>query len=191
MARSVKFEYRPNAFQRRLADDVKGIQSSSTLYIPYIPADKTTNIYKMKVKDYQKLLQENITAKYIKKDASNLRNIHQEAKEITKELKLDDRIERFPDKEVFITLQDHKKNFQSKPKCRVINPAKSEMGKIRKHHLNDVNKQIRRSSELLHCRSTAEVLKWFSGIRDKHHCKFIKFDIVDFYPSITEVIETL
>ena len=39
---------------------------------------------------------------------------------------------------------------------------------------------------MLQWRNTAEVLKWFSGVRDKHHCKFIKFDIVDFYSSITE-----
>ena len=60
------------------------------------------------------------------------------------------------------------------------------MGKICKHHLDDINKQIRLSSELFQWRNTAEVLKWFSGIRDKPHCKFIKFDIVDFYPSIPE-----
>ena len=95
MARTVKFEYRPNVFQRRLANDVKTIKSSPTLYIP---ADKTTNLYKMDVKDYRKLLQENISAKYKKIDASNLKNINKEAKEIAEELKLDDRIERFPGK---------------------------------------------------------------------------------------------
>ena len=30
------------------------------------------------------------------------------------------------------------------------------------------------------------VISWFQNILDKKDCKFLKFDIVDFYPSITE-----
>ena len=35
-------------------------------------------------------------------------------------------------------------------------------------------------------RSTREVLLWFNAIDNKEKCKLISFDVVDYYPSITE-----
>ena len=32
----------------------------------------------------------------------------------------------------FVTLKDHKENFPAKMKCRLINPAKSNLGKVSK-----------------------------------------------------------
>ena len=58
----------------------------------YIPADKTTNPYKVEVKDYKKLLHDSITTKYQKTSKDTARKINMEVKYIT-ELKLDDRIE--------------------------------------------------------------------------------------------------
>lgn len=60
----------------------------------------------------------------------------------------------------FITLEEHKPNFQNRPTCRLINPTKSEIG-------NDV-------------------LKRFEEIPNKARGSFIGFDVCDFYPSTTE-----
>ena len=35
-------------------------------------------------------------------------------------------------------------------------------------------------------RNTATVINWFKNLSDKHKRKFIKFDIAEFYPSISE-----
>ena len=35
-------------------------------------------------------------------------------------------------------------------------------------------------------KSTKNVLTWFNGIENKHLCKFITFDVKDFYLSISE-----
>ena len=35
-------------------------------------------------------------------------------------------------------------------------------------------------------RNTDTVIDWFKGIRNKHLCKFVVFDINEFYPSIAE-----
>ena len=35
-------------------------------------------------------------------------------------------------------------------------------------------------------RNTDTVIEWFESIRNKHLCKFVGFDIREFYPSITE-----
>ena len=86
---------------------------------------KSNNLYKVSKDTYSKLLQDNITKSYKKSNVSVINNINKEAKVIAAELKLDDRIEQFNQREVFVTLKDHKVNFQKDLKRRLINPAKS------------------------------------------------------------------
>lgn len=45
--------------------------------------------------------------------------------------------------DTFITLNDHKPNFTTNPKCRLINPLKSELGKVSKFLIEKVNTIIR------------------------------------------------
>ena len=72
----------------------------------------------------------------------------------------------------------------------MINPAKSEIGKISKQLLDSINVSLRKQSGLNQWRSTASNLNWFNAISDKPNCKFLKFDVVEFYPSITEELLT-
>ena len=183
MIKNIKFTNRKNAFQRHLSEDIKKIGQSPNLFIP---ADKTTNIYEVSIDSYKKLLKENVTASYKNTNASTLNYINLEAKSIAQDLKLDDRIESFPPRDAFITLKDHKESFQSHPKCRLINPAKSELGKISKAHLDKINSALRLSTGFNQWRNTSAVLNWFKSIPNKANCKFLKFDVVEFYPSISE-----
>ena len=48
-------------------------------------------------------------------------------------------------KNSFITLKDHKPNFQSNPTVRVLNAAKNELGGISKTILNKININLRNS----------------------------------------------
>ena len=41
-------------------------------------------------------------------------------------------------------MKDHKENFDAKLPCRLITPAKSEMGKVSKQILNAINQELRR-----------------------------------------------
>ena len=132
------------------------------------------------------MLHENITKSYKKTANGILQNINNEAREIAESLKLDEKMEAYADRKAFITLKDHKDNFSTNPKCRLLNPAKSEMGIVSKHILQRINAEIRICTGLNQWRSTSSVISWFSSISDKKNCKFMKFDIVDFYPSITE-----
>ena len=45
---------------------------------------------------------------------------------------------------------------------------------------------IRKKSQVQQRRNTSAVISWFKNIPSKSRSKFIKFDNVDFYPSITE-----
>ena len=66
-------------------------------------------------------------------------SIELKAKDIAKKLQLDSRINSTAKREAFITLKDHKPKFANNPTCRLINPAKSEIGKISKQLLDRVN----------------------------------------------------
>ena len=137
--------------------------------------------------DYNKLLNENITKSY-KKGDENVYRVNHEAKEIAKKIGITDKVECFVERDAFITLKDHKDNFQNNPKCRLINPSKSQMGKVSKKYLEKIVSSVASSLELNQWQSTDPVLKWFKQLPHKKRSKFMKFDIADFYPSITEAL---
>ena len=93
---TIKFRDTKDYFQDTLANDLKKINSSDKMFVF---ADKTRNIYETSLDTYNKLLHENIT-----KTRS---------------------FEKTKKREAFISLKDHKENFQTNPKCRLINPAKA------------------------------------------------------------------
>ena len=143
-------------------------------------------MYKISAPDYNRLLSDNVTSAYRKSSSDVVNKINAEAKAIAETANLDDRIQSFPQKEAFITLKDYKPNFVCNPKCRLINPAKSEIGKISKSYLDEINNAVRNKSKLPQWRSTKSVIDWFKSLENKPKYRFIKFDIVDFYPSITQ-----
>ena len=72
----------------------------------------------------------------------------------------------------------------------MINPAKSEIGKISKHLLDTINVSLHKQFGLNQWHNTASTLNWFNAISDKPNCKFLKFDVVEFYLPITEKLLT-
>ena len=183
MLNNIKYNSRRSEFQKQLSKDMREVRASPSVFVP---ADKTTNIYKLSPESYNKLLHENVTANHKKTNNSTLTKINSEAKQIATKLKLQDRIERIAEKPAFITLKDHKDNFENVPKCRLLNPAKSEIGVVSKHRLQIINEEIREQTGLSQWRNTQTALNWFKNIRSKGQSRFIQLDIDDFYPSITE-----
>ena len=145
LVRSIEFKRANTVFQNQLNKDINMINKDQLLFIP---ADKSNNLYKVSKDTYSKLLQDNITKSYKKYNVSLINNINKEVKVIAAELKLDDRIEQFNQRDAFVTLKAHKVNFQNDPKCRLINPAKSEIGIISKHYLELINNKIRERTQM-------------------------------------------
>ena len=125
----IRFKQNMNSFQKQLKNDLKEIKKSSDLLVF---ADKTSNIYKMSTGDYNKLLKDNITKTYKHAPPKFEKSINLEAKHLATNLELDDRIERLARTPANITLKDQKENFDVNTPCRLINPCKSEIGKISK-----------------------------------------------------------
>ena len=104
--------------------------------------------------------------------------------------KLEKRIEQHGQHQSFITLKDHKDDFQNNRKCRLINPAKSEIDIVSKYYIEKVNKNIRRGIKVNQWCKAQEVISWFKGIKNKENISFTKFGIVDFYPLISKDLLT-
>ena len=86
----------------------------------------------------------------------------------------------------FITLKDHKENFLNNPKTRLLNPTKNELGRISKSILNKIDLNLPNKTKANQWKNTNDVISWFKSIKNKQNCKFISFDIKDFYPTITK-----
>ena len=107
-------------------------------------------------------------------------------KETATKLELEDRIYQTSKKQAFLTLKDHKPNFTNKPSCRLINPNKTELGKIRQHKLAKIVKVVTEKTKLKLWRSTNEVITWFKSIDNKDRLSFIQNDVCEYYASISE-----
>ena len=101
-------------------------------------------------------------------------------------MKLDNKIECQTEPHAFITLRDYNENFKQNAKCRLINPAKREIGQVSKLYLARNIKDINNIKKFNQWRNTLTVIKWFQNITNKNDCRFIIFDISEFYPSISE-----
>jgi hypothetical protein len=71
-----------------------------------------------------------VTKTYKLTDNDVIEEINFELSQITDNLSVSDRIETMASKEAFVTLKNDKENFETNPKYRLINPAKSELGKL-------------------------------------------------------------
>ena len=183
MIQFVKFKQVNNPFLNNLKEDTEHIKNEPKLLFA---ADKTTNFYKLEPSTYNDLLEKNITKSYKKALPETTQAIHKENKDIATKLGIDDGVDTTASKDAFITLKDHKPNFANKPTCRLINPTKSEIGKVSKKILDRINSTIAKKHNLHQWKNTAAVIDWFKSIKNKQRLSFICFDIEEFYPSISQ-----
>lgn len=179
----VEMKYHSNPLQEKLRMDKQMIRNCKDLIIS---ADKTGNFYQVDPKEYQKHLKNTITKDYQKVNESVLENINNEAANIASKLQLDYRIDAMGLNQGYITIKDHKTTFPNRLDFRLINPCKSQIGKISKKILEDINARVRDSTMVCQWRSTGEMLEWFRSLKEKKKLSFVQYDIEAFYPSITK-----
>ena len=85
-------------------------------------------------------------------------------------------------------MKNHKENFPTKIKCRVLNPSKNSLGKVSKKSIEKIVTQIKLRSPLTHWKIFDEVTAWFNKTNNKTEKCLINFDIKNFYPSINHQI---
>jgi hypothetical protein len=115
-----------------------------------------------------------------------LDKVNRKAAKLVDKLDLTDRVDGFAEAESFLMIKDHKLDFPRRIKNRLVNPAKSSVGKIGQKIMARLNKVIRERSKLNQWTSTSQAIEWFEKTRPARGQKFFKFDIECFYPAISK-----
>ena len=183
MVRSVEPRKYHNSLLNKLEKD-KAMVSKEKKVI--VSADKTSNFYKMENENYEKLLETEIHKSYKKANEDEVAEGNKEQLNIVTNLEIDDRVFSTVKRPAFVTLKDHKANFREKPSVRLLNPTKPEIGRISKQILTSKIEELREKTGFQQWKNSFSVIDWFKIIDDKSKSKFIVFDIVEFYPSISE-----
>ena len=184
-------KYKPvsNQFQNDLKNDANRFRNSDKVTVF---ADKTKNLYHLPANQYVKKVQESITKDYEKCNPDLIKQVNAEAADIAKDFPvgedktLADRVGILKKNECFISYKDHKEGFPGRIETRLINPSKSNIGKISKIILQRINSNLRAKTGLNQWQSSDQAISWFNGIRNKQKFTFLKLDIISFYPSISE-----
>ena len=187
MVKNIEFKHVQNEFQNKLLADIESINNTKEILVD---ADKSRNIYKINETDYKKLLLENVTKTYKKSNLNKVSRINKEAKKLVSSLNIGDRTEILQESQAYITIKDHKEGFPNKITCRLINPSKSDIGKISKRVLDKINENIINVTKINQWKNTSSVINWFSSLKETSKCSFIVFDIENFYPSISPQLFT-
>ena len=161
MIRNIEFRPVRNEFQARMREDITNIKNSDKVYVS---ADKSTNLYKMDKTDYDAHLVNSITSTYKKSNEEQVNMINKGAFECAKRLDLEDRMEKLQTSEAYITVKDHKEDFNVKPSFRLINPSKTDVGRVSKQLLDNINQELLRSTHVNQWKNTNSVFDWFKGI---------------------------
>ena len=180
-----------NRFQREISSKLREITQKNKVIVG---ADKKGNDYLMEPRDYLAVLQKNICDDYRKVDPTVLSRVNNQAGVIVEKMELSERMETHTEQEAFFIWKDHKEGFDSKDlvnkPARLINPAKTDLGKVSRQILQRVNQNIRDKTGYNQWTSTGEVLRWFRETDNKRSRRWLKFDIKSFYPNITrELLE--
>ena len=179
MVKNIKFTNHRDNFQKKIINDTKKIHNSNKISIFM---DKTTNLYSTSFANYKKLTINNVTQMYKKAPEIIMNNINKEAKEIATISNIDHKMNSIAEQPAFITIKNHKPKFTTNPTYRLINPSKSEIGKISKLTLDNINTQLTNKLQLNQWKNIKTVTNWFTAIPYKNNTAFIQFDITDFYP---------
>ena len=187
LIQGVTFSNHRNQFQHKLSRDVKQINNDTKLIIP---SDKTRQYYRVDKQTYSRLLNDSVTKDYKKTNLRAKKALIEKDLAIASRLNLSDRIEAPAERSARITLKDHKPDWPNTIQCRLLNPFKSEIGLISKQILERINHTVRNSLNINQWQDTSSVLAWFSAIPFNPRNNFIIFDVIDFYPSITQELLT-
>ena len=67
---------------------------------------------------------------------------------------------------------------------RLLNPSKSNIGKISKKFKDRINTDLRQKTQFNQWKSTNECPSWFRALENKSDFRCVKIDIQQFYPDI-------
>ena len=103
MIKNLEFKRVNNEFQSNLRNDIRQIHRSNNLFVS---EDKFRNIYKVSKASYERMMLENVTKTYKKRDNNKSNSINLKAKQIASKLKIDDHEKKLGENEAYVTIKD-------------------------------------------------------------------------------------
>ena len=125
-------------------------------------------MYLMNKEKYDKVVKGSVTKDYMKLIENLVEISNYKKAKIAKKFKLEDRMTKHTTNECYFLYKDHKKEVAQLPEgavaavrlpCHLIKPGKSDIQKISKDILDEINSKIRSSTKLNQWRNTHTVLK--------------------------------
>ena len=103
-------------------------------------------MYKMKPSKYPEILKNKITDNY-KLDYNNtIDQINRDTCNFANKLHINDRLGKFKKKDAYILFKDHKPHFKNKLQTRLINPSKTELGRIYKNIIQNIETNVKKAN---------------------------------------------
>ena len=185
LAKNIRFRPHHSAFQNQLRTEVETIKDDANIIVS---ADKTHNHYRIDAQDYHEYVEKEVNSDYKIAPKRHLNKINKAQKAIVNELEIEDRVYQNVQRECFVTVKDHKPDFRNSPKFRLLNPYKVEIGQISHRVLKHAVNVIRKKTLLNQWRNTYDCITWFKQIKLTGRETFLVFDIISFYPSISDTL---
>ena len=110
--RNTKFKKIRNNFQEKLNDNIKSIKKSNKTMTS---ADKTSNMYRLTIEQYEQLIMNSIASTYKKANKNIKKHINMAKKNLIRDQEVIKRIKTNKETNSFITIKDHKKNLDNHP----------------------------------------------------------------------------
>ena len=177
MVKEIKFRKMRNNIQQKRYEDMRRFKESEKIFVK---SDKSGNLYEIEKEKYKQMISKEVVKNYKKAPPDLEKELNNEAKMLAHKLGIVDRVEKYNAKNCFIAIKDHKSNFKSNPECRLINPAKTQIGWISKIIVQEICESLRLALNINQWRSTNDCIKWFEEYEKDDRCSFIRYDIKDF-----------
>ena len=153
-------------------------------------ADKSKNMYKIKPSKYQEILRDKITDNYKIDYNDAIDQINDDTSKFASKLHIEDRLGKFKKKDAYILFKDHKPNFENKLQSRLIDPSKTELGKVSKNIIKNIVTNVRKASYSNFWNNSNDTIEWFKKIKNmsKATCTYLFAHRMETQISLTSLL---
>ena len=127
----------------------------------------------MDPKKHEEIMKREIQKDYRKSSTEAFNNVTKDDKKIASKLEIDDRCFKTAPVEAYVTVKDHKPNWQNALPARLINGTKQNLGRASKKILEKIVSKLKYQTKLNQSKNTAPMLQWFTRIERDERNTFI------------------
>ena len=171
MVKEIKFRKMRNNIQPKMYEDMRRFKESESIFVK---SDKSGNLYEIEKGKYQQMMFKEVVKNYKKIPPDLEKELNSEAKMLAHRLGIVYRVEKYNTKNCFITIKNHKSDFKTSPECRLINPDKTQIGRVSKIIVQEICDSLRLALKINQWRSIKDCIKWFEEYEKNDRCSFIK-----------------